>query len=92
MAAATTIQATGRRKTSVARVQLQPGKGNVVINHRAAKQYLAIPTLLDLALSPLALGEAAKKYDVAINVNGGDRKSTRLNSSHSSVSRMPSSA
>lgn len=71
MAAASAIHVTGRRKTSVARVQLLPGKGQVRINDREPKQYLTVPTLLDLALSPLALGETSKKYDVAVNVNGG---------------------
>ncbi len=70
-AATTTIQATGRRKTSVARIQLRSGNGKVLINDREVSHYITIPTLRDLALSPLLLGEAGKKFDVAVTVSGG---------------------
>ena len=59
---------TGRRKTSVARVRLVPGEGNVVINGRHIDEYFGIKTLDLIVKQPL---ETADKYDVIANVQGG---------------------
>lgn len=62
---------TGRRKTSVARVRLVPGEGNVVINGRHIDEYFGIKTLDLIVNQPLNLTETADKYDVIANVQGG---------------------
>ena len=62
---------TGRRKTSVARVRLVPGDGNVVINGRHIDEYFGIKTLDLIVKQPLNLTETADKYDVIANVQGG---------------------
>ena len=62
---------TGRRKTSVARVRLVPGEGNVVINGRHIDEYFGIKTLDLIVKQPLNLTETADKYDVIDNVQGG---------------------
>ena len=62
---------TGRRKTSVARVRLVPGEGNVVINGRHIDEYIGIKTLDLIVKQPLNLTETADKYDVIANVQGG---------------------
>ena len=63
---------TGRRKTSVARVRLVPGKGTITINGRPGDHYLNFnPAYLAAVKAPLqtlGLGEA---YDVLVNVHGG---------------------
>lgn len=62
---------TGRRKTSVARVRLVPGEGNVVINGRHIDEYFGIKTLDLIVKQPLNLTETADKYDVIASVQGG---------------------
>ena len=66
----TTI-ATGRRKTSVARVTLKPGSGTVKINNRTLEQYFPVDTLRTEVLSPFVQTETSGKYDVSANVDGG---------------------
>ncbi|WP_427902859.1 30S ribosomal protein S9 [Metamycoplasma alkalescens] len=61
----------GRRKSSVARVYLIPGKGNFVINGKEAKQYLNSGILLKDATSPFTVTEATNQFDIFVNVNGG---------------------
>ncbi len=65
------ILATGRRKSSVARVRLVPGKGNIEVNKRDVREYLQSDILLLVARRPLELVGAADKYDVKVNVTGG---------------------
>ena len=62
---------TGRRNTSLARVRLVPGEGNVVINGRHIDEYFGIKTLDLIVKQPLNLTETADKYDVIANVQGG---------------------
>ncbi len=62
---------TGRRKTSVARVRLVPGEGNVIINGREMAEYFGQPTLELIVRQPLELTEMAGKYDVIAKVEGG---------------------
>lgn len=65
--------ATGRRKTSVARVRLTQGTGNITINRQSASDYLTRDTLVMIVRQPLeALGQA-KQYDVLVNVHGGGK-------------------
>ncbi|WP_020006837.1 30S ribosomal protein S9 [Salinicoccus albus] len=62
---------TGRRKTSVARVRLVPGEGNVTVNGRDMRDYLPFESLiLDLS-QPFSVTETEGNYDVLVNVDGG---------------------
>lgn len=63
--------AVGRRKKSVARVILRPGKGDFTINKRDIDEYFGMETLKVVAKQPLALTDALGKYDVFVNVKGG---------------------
>jgi small subunit ribosomal protein S9 len=63
---------TGRRKSSVARVRLVPGDGNVTINRRTMDEYFGgLETLKLIVKQPGNLTETLVKYDVIANVNGG---------------------
>ena len=66
-----TYQGTGRRKTSVARVYLTPGKGNILVNGTTLEEYLPLETLRMIVRSPLELTETLGQFDVNINVYGG---------------------
>ncbi len=62
---------TGRRKSSVARVRLVPGTGNVVINGRTLDEYFGRGTLELIIRQPLQLTGTNDQYDVIANVAGG---------------------
>ncbi|HHV38946.1 MAG TPA: 30S ribosomal protein S9 [Tepidimicrobium sp.] len=62
---------TGRRKTSVARVRLLPGSGNININKRDIEEYFDFDTLKTLVREPLRITDTLDKYDVYVNVSGG---------------------
>lgn len=65
------INTIGRRKTSIARVYVKPGKGDIIINDRELKEYFLSEihqTLVKQALSALKLETS---YDVTANVEGG---------------------
>ena len=62
---------TGRRKKSIARVYLVPGKGDITINKRSIDEYFGLETLKVIVSQPLTATETADKYDVIVNVKGG---------------------
>lgn len=62
---------TGRRKTSVARVFMTPGKGNITVNGKTLDEYLPLATLRMVVKSPLVLTETENQFDIKINVKGG---------------------
>ena len=62
---------TGRRKSSVARVYLVPGKGNVTINKRNMDEFFGLDTLKVIVRQPLVLTETLDNFDVIVNVHGG---------------------
>ncbi|AYA38519.1 30S ribosomal protein S9 [Hymenobacter oligotrophus] len=61
----------GRRKTSVARVYVQAGQGNITINDRDAKSYFSNELLEAIVNQPFTTLDAVGKYDVRVNVRGG---------------------
>lgn len=63
--------ATGRRKSSVARVWVMPGEGKITINKREADEYLRRATNLKLVEQPLNVTETREKYDVWATAKGG---------------------
>ena len=62
---------TGRRNSSIARVYLVPGNGNITINKRSLDEYFGLETLKVVVKQPLALTETTEKFDVLVNVHGG---------------------
>jgi small subunit ribosomal protein S9 len=63
--------ATGKRKTSVARVWMKPGTGNIVINKRTLDEYFGRETSKMVVRQPLELTDNLGKFDVMVNVSGG---------------------
>ena len=63
--------AIGRRKSSVARVQMASGKGAIIVNKRPIENYFGRDTLKMMLGQPLELMQLTGKYDIAVNVNGG---------------------
>ena len=62
---------TGRRKKSVARVYVMPGKGKITINKRDIDEYFGLETLKVIVRQPLVATETEGKYDILVNVKGG---------------------
>ena len=62
---------TGRRKSSVARVYITSGKGNITVNGRDVNEYMPFDTLVMDLKQPLVLTETENKYDVICEVKGG---------------------
>ncbi|WP_029320026.1 30S ribosomal protein S9 [Butyrivibrio sp. AE3004] len=71
MAKAASFYGTGRRKKSIARVYLTPGKGNITINKRNIDDYLGLETLKVIVRQPLVLTDTLDKFDVTVTVRGG---------------------
>jgi small subunit ribosomal protein S9 len=63
--------ATGKRKTSVARVWIKPGTGEIKINQRSIDEYFGRPTSKMVVRQPLELTENIGKFDISVNVSGG---------------------
>ena len=64
-------QATGRRKSSVARVRMVPGTGKIMVNDRNFAEYIPSAAVRLDVLQPLTLTETSTQYDVIVNVCGG---------------------
>ncbi|MGH7376774.1 MAG: 30S ribosomal protein S9 [Candidatus Methylomirabilales bacterium] len=71
MEKAATYYATGRRKSSVARVWLRPGEGKVLVNERPAEEYFGRPTLRMVIAQPFKVAGVEAKFDVVATVRGG---------------------
>ena len=63
--------ATGRRKSSIARVRIVAGKGKITINKKDIEEYFGLATLKQIVRQPLVLTNTLDKYDVYVTVNGG---------------------
>ncbi len=68
------INTIGRRKTSVARIYLQPGKGDIMVNNRVLKEYFLSEIHQTTVRQALAAIKADGQYDVTVNVEGGGVK------------------
>ena len=62
---------TGRRKSSVARVFLKSGKGNIIVNDKPADEYFSRVTSRMILRQPLELTENTTSFDILVNVVGG---------------------
>ena len=71
MANSARFYGTGRRKKSVARVYLMPGKGEIIINKRPIDDYFGLETLKVIVRQPMVTTDTVDKYDVLVNVRGG---------------------
>lgn len=67
----TAFQATGRRKSSIARVQLIPGKGTITVNTRTCQDYFVRSALNQIINQPFQVTNTKGKFDVIANVCGG---------------------
>ena len=65
------VTATGRRKTSVARVSLRLGKGAIKINQRSLEDYFGRETARMVVLQPFDVTQTKGSYDLDVNVQGG---------------------
>ncbi|UCD85588.1 MAG: 30S ribosomal protein S9 [Deltaproteobacteria bacterium] len=63
--------ATGKRKTSIARVWLTPGDGKIIVNRRNMEEYFSRATSRMIVLQPLKLTNTEGQYDILVNVQGG---------------------
>lgn len=61
----------GRRKTSVARVRLVPGAGDITVNRKAMAEYFSRETLRGIVRQPFELTNTVGKFNVEANVDGG---------------------
>jgi len=66
-----TIWATGKRKCSIARVRLQPGDGEIVVNHRPLDTYFGRETSRMIVHQPFEVTSTQRQYRVDVNVHGG---------------------
>ncbi|MBQ3973886.1 MAG: 30S ribosomal protein S9 [Lachnospiraceae bacterium] len=71
MAKAATYYGTGRRKSSVARVFMTPGTGNITINGRTVDDYFGLETLKVIMKQPLVATQTTDQFDLKITVKGG---------------------
>ena len=67
----TIYRGTGRRKSSIARIIIQPGSGRIVVNGRDVTNYFPVEIVRQHALSPLTLTQLSGRMDVRVLVNGG---------------------
>ncbi len=68
------INTIGRRKTSVARVYIKQGKGQIVVNQRELKEYFPSEILQTTVRQALTISKVEADYDVTVNVEGGGSK------------------
>ncbi|MBT1704163.1 30S ribosomal protein S9 [Chryseosolibacter indicus] len=68
------VNAIGRRKTSIARVYVQPGKGDIKVNNRELKEYFLSEIHQTTVKQALTAVKADDQYDVTVNVEGGGVK------------------
>jgi small subunit ribosomal protein S9 len=65
------VNSLGRRKTAVARVYLEDGKGKITVNKRDYKEFFTTATLHYVVEQPLQLTDSLGKYDIKVNLSGG---------------------
>jgi small subunit ribosomal protein S9 len=68
------INALGRRKSAIARIYVNTGKGAIVINNRPLESYFPMDTLQYIVKQPLELTGTTANYDIKVNLDGGGTK------------------
>jgi small subunit ribosomal protein S9 len=71
MESANQFYATGKRKSSVAKVWLMPGTGKIIVNNRELDDYFDVPANRNVLTSPLVLTDKSDAFDIKITVMGG---------------------
>ena len=71
MKSAAYFQGTGRRKTSIARVRLVPGDGNVIVNGKPLEDYFGKDNAADVALLPFQVTNSIRRFNAMVKVQGG---------------------
>jgi small subunit ribosomal protein S9 len=66
-----TVNAIGRRKSAIARVYVNEGKGKITVNDRAFEEYFPLQQTQNIIQQPINLVEASNKYDIVVNLKGG---------------------
>jgi len=69
--AGTSFYGTGKRKSSIARVWLKPGNGNITVNDKSLDEYFGRETSKMVVKQPLELTENVDKFDIFVTVKGG---------------------
>jgi len=69
--AAISYYGTGKRKSSIARVWLKPGTGNIIVNKKGLDEYFGRETSKMIVKQPLELTENVGKFDIVVTVSGG---------------------
>ncbi|HEX2770277.1 MAG TPA: 30S ribosomal protein S9 [Geobacteraceae bacterium] len=69
--AAKSFYGTGKRKSSIARVWLKPGAGNIIVNNKTLTDYFGRETSKMIIMQPLELTENVGKFDINVTVRGG---------------------
>ena len=62
---------TGRRKSSIARVRLYPGTGNIVVNEKPVEQYFSRDVDVTMVYAPLRATNTVEQYHISVKVSGG---------------------
>ena len=65
------VNGTGRRKTSIARVWLKPGSGDIKVNNKDFTEYFPREAWQIHAKEPLSITDTEKEFDILVNVKGG---------------------
>ncbi|NLS44776.1 MAG: 30S ribosomal protein S9 [Firmicutes bacterium] len=65
------VQATGRRKHSIARVRLKPGRGEIIVNGKTVAEYFGRKILDIIVRQPLVVTESSGNFDIIADVRGG---------------------
>ncbi|MBI3521947.1 MAG: 30S ribosomal protein S9 [Chloroflexi bacterium] len=65
------FEGTGRRKTSIARVRLVPGDGNVIVNGKALDEYFGRDGLAEVANQPFVATSTVRRFNAMVKVVGG---------------------
>jgi small subunit ribosomal protein S9 len=68
------INSVGRRKSSVARVYVTKGSGNIVVNGKDLKEYFPMPMVQASVTDPIRISQVEGQYDIKVNVVGGGFK------------------
>jgi small subunit ribosomal protein S9 len=66
-----TVNAIGRRKSAIARIYVNEGKGKITVNDRAFEEYFPLQQTQNIIQQPINLAEASNKFDIVVNLKGG---------------------
>jgi small subunit ribosomal protein S9 len=69
-----TFYATGKRKSSIARVWMKPGGGKITVNEQELERYFKLDTAKVMVFQPLELTGTMGQFDISVNVQGGGIK------------------